>query len=112
MAGNQNKNKYTSPLDDELNLSPKIIGEGVLAHYDKQNGRLLMDIDVRTRRGITSSGKSIKIATATYMIQDKKKISLNVFDKEMNDKELDMLDAFLTRKAKRSELDAKLKAMK
>lgn len=109
--GNGNTKKYVSPLKDELNLSLQSVGEGVEIHHDKKNGRILLDIDVRTRRNITSSGKSIKIATATHMIKGQMKLSLNVFDKEMNDKELNDLDGFLDRKAKRQLLDNKRKAM-
>lgn len=110
MANNQNKkNDYVSPLSDELQLTLQNIGEGVQLYHDQDNGRLLLDIDLRTRRGITSSGKSIKIATATHMIQGKKKMSLNIFDKDMSDKEIDQLDKFLDRKAKRQAAERKRK---
>ncbi len=107
MTNNQNK-KYVSPIKKKeggLNLPTILVGEGVEIHHDRKNQRLLIDIDVGTRRGYTSKGKSIKIATATHMIEGAKKLSLNVFDKDMVDDELDGLEKFLDNKEKRALLD-------
>lgn len=111
---NQNQSKreeYVSPLVDELNYKTQPIGEGVEFYLDDDNNRLLLDIDIGTRRNITQSGKSIKIATATHMIKGLMKLSLNIFDKDMNDQEMDDLEIFMKNKKRREELDKQLKAM-
>ncbi len=104
-------NKYVSPLTDELNLTTMKIGEGVEVYHDTENGRLLIDIDILTRRGLSSSGKTIKIATANHPIGEKMKLSLNVYDKDMNMDELDKLSDFIVKKAKEKDLKEKLKAL-
>ena len=104
-------NKYVSPLTDELNLATMKIGEGVEIYHDTENGRLLLDIDIETRRGLSSSGKTIKIATANHQVGDKMKLSLNVYDKDMTMKELDQLGLFIEKASKAKDLKAKLKAL-
>jgi hypothetical protein len=105
------ENEYISPIVEELGYQTRPIGEGVEFYLDEDNDRLLLDIDVGTRRNITQSGKSIKIATATHMIKGLMKLSLNIFDKDMNDSELDDLVIFLKNKKRRDELDKQRKAM-
>jgi hypothetical protein len=103
--------EYISPIVDELGHQTRPIGEGVEFYLDEDNERLLLDIDIGTRRNITQSGKSIKIATATHMIKGLMKLSLNIFDKDMNDAELDNLVVFLKNKKRRDELEKQRKAM-
>ena len=110
-ANQSTTEKYTSPLVDELNLTTRPIGEGVEYYLDEGNARLLLDIDLGTRRNITQSGKSIKIATATHMIKGLMKLSLNIFDKDMNDSEMDDLEVFMKNKKRREALDKQLKSM-
>lgn len=109
---NQPKPKeYISPLKDELKLDLEKIGQGVHVYHDEKNKRLLVDIDIGTRRNITISGKSIKIATATHMIHGLMKLTLNVFDSEMTDDELDDLEIFFKNKAKRESIKKKQEAL-
>lgn len=122
MGSNRNRNQsnqtdkqkpkeYISPLKDELNFDLEKIGQGVHVYHDEKNERLLVDIDIGTRRNITISGKSIKIATATHMIKGLMKLTLNVFDAEMNDDELDELEIFFKNKAKRESIKKKQEAL-
>ena len=105
------ENEYISPIIEELGFQTRPIGEGVEFYLDEDNERLLLDIDIGTRRNITQSGKSIKIATATHMIKGLMKLSLNIFDKDMNDQELDDLVIFLKNKKRRDELEKQRKSM-
>ena len=107
----QQEEEYISPLVEDLNYVTRPIGEGVEFYHDKKNERMLLDIDIGTRRNITISGKSIKIATATHMIKGQMKMTLNIFDKDMDDGELDDLVVFLKNKKRRDALDKERKAM-
>ena len=103
--------EYVSPLGDELNFPLIDVGEGVQIYHDRKNGRILADIDIDTRRGLSSKGKTVKIATATYPIEGKKKLSLNVYDKGLTDEELDEQSDFIDRKLREKENQDKLKAL-
>jgi hypothetical protein len=107
----KNKVGYTSPLEDELGLPVQPIGQGVFLHHDKENGRVLLDIDVETRRGLSISRKNIKIATGSYNVTDTQKLSINTYDKEMSDEELDVLAVTLKRDKKKKELEKERKAL-
>ena len=102
--------KYVSPLKDELKLAIQKVGEGVILHYDEDNKRLLLDIDTDTRRGISSSLKTVKIATATFQIPEteKMKLTLNIYDKEFNKEELVQLDEKIDLKAEEQRLKKNL----
>lgn len=116
--GNQsqskNKKEYISPLKDELDLAIQNVGEGVILHFDEENKRVLLDIDVSKRRGISSSGTTVKIATATYQIpnRSKSKLTLNVWDKDMTDNEMVDVDKLLDKKLKEKALKKKRDALR
>jgi len=117
--GNQNQPKknqpkkveYVSPLENELDLQVQRIGEGVLLHHDRDTGRVLLDIDVMSRRGLSSSRKNIKIATGSYGVSDTKKLTINSYDKDMSDEELDLLSETLKRDKRKKELAKEREAL-
>ena len=102
---------YVSPLIDELDLQAQYVGEGVLLYHNRDTGHVLVDIDVETRRGLSSTGKNIKIATASYGVDNKKKLTINSYDKDMSDEELDIRAEFIKREKKRKQQEKELKAL-
>ena len=109
----QNKNKkYVSPLEDELNLQTERTGTNVIVARDEKAGRLFLDINYKDRsRGISSSGKNALLATATYRFDNDKKLSLNLTDPNLTDKEMDKVDDMIKDKARRKRQKEKLKKL-
>lgn len=108
---NSKSNEYVSPLIDELGLQAQHVGEGVILFHDRDSGRVLVDIDVETRRGLSSTGKNIKIATASYGVSSKKKLTINSYDKDFSDEEMDTRAVFLKKEKRRKEQEKELKAL-
>lgn len=109
---NQNqKDEYVSPLKDELDLPVQQIGEGIVMYHNRETERVLFDVNIGTRRGLSSSGKNVKLATGSYSFGNKGKINLNAYDGEKSDEELDDLAIFLKKKAKDQALTKEIKRL-
>ena len=102
--------EYTSPLAEKFS-NVQEMGEGVLGVHDRANDRIYLDINYGKRRGISSTVKTVKIANATYKVDEQMKLSLNVYDKRFNDEELVEKEKLLIRKAKEVELALKQKEL-
>lgn len=100
---------YVSPLAEKFS-NVQNLGKGVLLVHDLPNDRVLLDVNYGTRRGVSSTTKTVNIANATFPIEDGMKLSLNVYDKNFTDEELVEKEKILIRKTKETEL--KLKAQK
>lgn len=86
---------YISPLKDELKQDLILFGDGVLGYFNEKAGRLILDIDFNTRRGLSGTAGTIKIAGVNKLKMpntNKKMLSLNLYDGEMNKKELEAQD--------------------
>ena len=95
-----------------LKLNFEEAGEGVEIALDKKENKLVVIVDVGTRRGATSQLKSIKLATLTHKWDNTKTLSLNAYDKKFNNDELDELDEEITRRAKEANIRKKGVALK
>lgn len=103
-------NNYESPLHDTFD-NVQVINENVQLVHDRSNDRILLDIDYSNRQGISSTGKTIKIANASYQIEDKMKMSLNIYDKNMTRSELKDLGKFVENKKEQKRLQDINKAL-
>lgn len=84
-------NDYVSPLEDMFS-NVQNVGTGVKLVHDMPNDHILLDIDYGTRRGISSTGTTVKIANASYSLTEKMKLNMNIWDKEFNAEELVLLE--------------------
>lgn len=62
-------------------LSPiSQVSEQVRLHHDQENKKLLIEVDISKRLGVSKSGKTVGIANAGTYYEPTKKLNLNVYD--------------------------------
>ena len=109
------KEKYVSPIEDELELEVKTFRTDIHYHLNKKTKRVLLDVPIGVRRKISQSGTSMLLANGRLDLDELKgtvQMNLNVWDKSFSDAELPKVKAHLEIKQKQADLKQQLADLK